>query len=719
MKSVFLFFILFLPFVSFAQTEHHPKVGLVLSGGGAKAGAHIGVIKVLEELNIPIDVVVGTSMGAVVGGLYAIGYSGNQIEEIITGLDWGSILLNTQNRDYLYYRRKRDDDIFLISEFVGFKDGRVKLPFGIVQGHKLYQSFKQYTIALEPIGSFDNLPIPYRSVATDLITGNKVVLSEGDLAKAMYASMAVPGIFTPVNHNGGLLIDGGVSNNIPIEVAKELGAERLIVVNIGAPMHDRAEIEDFQTVLDQISNIQINSNVSKSLGLLTDKDILISPDIRKVSTSDYAKLKSAIILGEEAAYKQKHQFIPLSKGRIVSHAPPKNDVFIKAVKVINHTSLCTDTYYHYLPKESRLYTPEEIDQYISRLYGLDMFETIKYNIHDEILYVTPIEKSWGPTYLQASVFLTSDFDGNGSYRIALGLTKTMLNQLAGELRVFGAVGSDPGAFIEWYQPISSNLAWFIDTIVSYQRKTFPLFIEEDEIARYRASIFRGTFSVGRNLREWGRIEAGYSRADGSNRVLIGWPTLIEQNFDIGFGYFRFEWDKWDNSFFPNSGAAGNIQYALFREGLGNDSCFDQLSMRAGGAKTFNRHTLLLAGQYEDTTKNRSALNSLFRLGGLFRLSGLSEDQLSGQQSALLVALYYYRFKEVTVIPNKPFPLYLGLSLETGNTWETSTSVFKHSFRKAGSVFVGADTIIGPFYFGYGFAENGHRALHLFMGRPIQ
>lgn len=716
LRYFLIFFCITFATSTFAEEGSRPRIGLVLSGGGAKGGAHIGVLKVLDEMQIPIDLVVGTSMGAVVGGLYATGFSGEQIEVLLTNLDWSKILRNILDRDYIYYRRKRDDDIFLLDKFIGLRDGQLRLPTGVVQGHKLYQSFKNIILPKEPIKNFDNLRIPYRAVATDLETGNPVVLRSGDLAQAMYASMAVPGLFTPVAVDDILLVDGGVSSNVPVEIAQSMGVDLLIVVDVGAKLLTRDQITGFQSVLTQLSNIQVLENADRSLKHLSAQDILIQPNVDDMATEDFEKIQVAIDAGVLAANKNAFRLEAYASSFSGPAYEIQDEIYIKQVHVRNQTMLCDQIFHEYLPKPPGTFSTRTIDDAISRLYGLELFENIYYTMDQDVFVIKPVERSWGPNYVQGTLQLSTDFEGDSSFRFGLGITRTLRNSLAGEMRIFGSIGFATGLFAEWYQPLTPNLAWYITPKIAYFRENLPVFTTEVERIRYLNSQTSGTLAFGRNFGEWGRAEVGYQKIAGALRIKVGPITATEWNYKDAHIYARLEWDTLDNSFFPDKGARGQVQYADFRENLGSDNDFEQVTVSNLLAYTIGRHTLDLYGRYDTTISNKSSLGAQFRVGGLFRLSGLLENQLLGQEAALFNLVYFYRFKELNIIPNYPFPMYLGCSFELGNAWESKRSLLKHSFRKGGSIFLGVDTIIGPFYLGYGFTENGQRAAHLYMGR---
>ncbi|MGH8222831.1 MAG: patatin-like phospholipase family protein, partial [Woeseiaceae bacterium] len=255
-----------------AQAQGRPRIGLVLGGGGARGAAHVGVLKVLKELHIPIDCIAGTSMGAIVGGLYASGLGPEEIEREIREMDWDDVLEDQPPRPERQFRRKRDDDLYLVKKQLGYESGQLKLPLGYIQGQKLDLELARLTQHVAAISRFDELPIPFRAVATDIETGDEIVLSSGNLARAIRASMAVPGAFDAVEMDGRLLVDGLVTNNVPLNVAREMGADIAIVVDVGTPLKKRSEITSALAIIEQYSNIVAQQNVSRQLDTLRETD---------------------------------------------------------------------------------------------------------------------------------------------------------------------------------------------------------------------------------------------------------------------------------------------------------------------------------------------------------------------------------------------------------------------------------------------------------------
>src|SRR5688572_8893060 len=278
-----------------------PRIGLVLSGGGARGAAHIGVLKVLEENRVPVHAIAGTSMGAVVGGLYATGLSAADIERVMTSVDWQDAFRDRPARTDLNFRRKLEDQNFLVKFPLGLKGRKFRLPRGLVQGQKLTQILRGLTLPVAQVQSFDQLGIPFRAVATDIVTGDRVVIDHGDLTTAMRASLSAPGVFSPVDFEGRMLVDGGLSSNLPIDVARQMGVDILIVVDCGFPLLERGKLVSVATVSNQMLAILIRSNTTAQRKSLTARDVIIDPALGDFSSLDFDSHARAMKIGEEAA----------------------------------------------------------------------------------------------------------------------------------------------------------------------------------------------------------------------------------------------------------------------------------------------------------------------------------------------------------------------------------------------------------------------------------
>ncbi|MBV8308345.1 MAG: patatin-like phospholipase family protein, partial [Gammaproteobacteria bacterium] len=282
--------------------HQRPRVGLVLSGGGARGAAHIGVLKVLEQMRVPVDAIAGTSMGAVVGGLYASCLSARDIEKIMTSINWQDAFRDRPPREDLDLRRKEEDETFLVKYHFGLRDGHLVVPKGLIQGQKLTETLRRLTLPVARIGNFDELPTPFRAVATDLESGDSVVMGSGDLTSAMRASLSAPGVFAPVEREGRLLVDGGIADNIPVDIVRAMGVDVLIVVDVGGTLLPRKQLTSAPVISNQMLAILINRNSQAQLATLSARDVVIRPELGDASAFDFGSVARVISVGEKAAH---------------------------------------------------------------------------------------------------------------------------------------------------------------------------------------------------------------------------------------------------------------------------------------------------------------------------------------------------------------------------------------------------------------------------------
>ncbi|MFC2082267.1 patatin-like phospholipase family protein, partial [Bacteroidota bacterium] len=306
-KNVYLSFILFLLFfLSLNAQDTRPKIGLVLSGGGARGLAHIGTLKLIDSLNIPIDYVAGTSMGGIVGALYAAGFTGNEIEKYVLAMDWDEMFLDKPPRSEIPYLEKKDDGKFQLK--FGLEGITPVIPSGLIGGQNISLKFAELTSAVGSIKDFDKLPIPYRCVAIDLITGNEVILKEGSLWKAMRATMAIPTVFSPVEWGDSLLIDGGVINNFPADILKDMGADVIIGVNVGSQLLRK---EELGTLLGVLQQTMVLTDLARQRDNYKLCEIFIQPELDGFTTADFdsESVEEIVKRGIDAAEKNKERLV--------------------------------------------------------------------------------------------------------------------------------------------------------------------------------------------------------------------------------------------------------------------------------------------------------------------------------------------------------------------------------------------------------------------------
>ena len=701
--------------------DERPRIGLVLSGGGARGAAHIGVLRVLEEMQVPVDFVTGASIGSIVGGLYAAGLSPDEIEEAVSGLDWDEMFQDGADRKNRSFRRKRDDDLLLVKAQPGFdlKTRELKLPAGLVQGQRINLALRDLTAVTAKADEFDDLAIPFRAVATDLTTGQPVVLETGSLADAMWASMAVPGVFAPARLDGRLLVDGGVANNLPMDVAREMGAEVLIVVDISTPLKGAEEMTDVFAVTDQLTSIMTRANTERQLATLTSADVQIVPLIPDVKTGDFRRLAEAIPAGYEAASLQRSSIARYAVGDVdyrawlASRQRRRHVPVIEFIEILNDAGLAEETLMVNVshPLDAPLDTVQ-LERDVARIYGMELFERVTPEVVERNgshgIVIDARAKSWGPNYLQFGMDLEDDFEGDTLYNIRVAYLQTVRNLRGAEWRTAITVGQEPGISTEWYQPLDRVRRYFVNASVGYQKFNLNEYDGDDRIAEYRFTEASATLAAGRIFGNWGEFRLGVETGTGDTSLRVGNPDLATPDYDLGRAFARFAVDTLDNSFFPSEGVFLEANYSWHRSGLGDDESFDQALLGAGVAMSFGRYTIIPNVELGKSTRGDTPFYALFRAGGFLRFSGFESNELSGQEIAFGSAVFYRRMNDITFLP-----VYFGGSVEYGAIGD---DIDTDDGKAAGSLFLGADSFFGPLYLGAGLAEGGNASAYMFLGQ---
>jgi NTE family protein len=719
-----------------ANPNVRPRICLVLSGGGARGMAHIGVLKILEQMKIPIDCIAGTSMGAVVGGLYASGMTAAEIESTIRSVDWQEAFRDSPPRRELAFRRKQDDRNFLVRLPLGVKHGRVLLPKGFIQGQKLQETLRQLTVPFGTNTDFDALPTPFRAVATDLVTGNAVLMEKGDLAFAMRASISAPGVFAPAEMQGQLLVDGGLAENLPIDVARAMHADILIVSDVSFPLQPRSALDSALTISNQMLAILVRKDADRQRATLGPADILIEPAIGTASSTDFSASAGTISAGENAARSQLARLAAVSVGdaaygdylaRRAAREPGLPE--IKFVRVDEESKRYEKTITADMqPLVGKPLDPQAVGAAIADLYGLGNFETVDYSLVDRGtgadeesgIEVRTRRKSWGPNYVRFGLSLEDDFQGNSRYNAAARFIVTELNTLGAELLTDVQIGSDQKLASEFYQPLNATRTWFVAPSLRVEGKDLPIFSNNTQIADFRDRQAEADFDVGTNLGNWGEIRVGYHRLNGATHDNWGNPALAQSQYNNGELFFKFSYDRLDNVHFPRDGRTFTLQWDANRTNLGGDFPFDKVQADWLMARSSGRNTIVLwtsVGTTLNGSIDPTALQDFYTLGGFFNLSGLAPQSLLGPNYAITRAIYFRRISRggegIFEIP-----VYIGASLELGNTWQQRGDMSFGSARKDAAVFVAFDTYFGPLYLGSGYDTVGNAAFSLFLGRTF-
>ncbi|MFV2073005.1 MAG: patatin-like phospholipase family protein [Thermoanaerobaculales bacterium] len=711
--------------------EKPSKLVLVLSGGGARGVAHIGVLRVLEELHIAPDLIVGTSMGSIIGGLYAAGWRPDEIEELIDAIDWGSVFTDRVDRRNLSFRRKQDDRPVMIQGRLHFDGLKPVLPSGVIQGQRLELILRTAEALSAGSSDFDRLPIPFRAVAADIATGEAVVLDSGSLATAMRASMSVPGALPPVRHGELDLVDGGIAANLPIGIAKDLGATKVIAVDISSPLLKEGErIGSFMSVYTHLNSLLTVSNRERDVRLLAPDDLLIVPELGDISFISFDRLQEAAAIGEDAArlkIDELRSFTATEKKWATFAARPRANptapIEIDRLRLVN-TSRVDDRIVH-----SELVTdpPETLDRKVLgwdllELYNTRYFGNISFHIDEEdggereLVVETP-PPPYGRGSLQLGLAFFDDFEGGNGYSIRARHQLLPANRRGGEWDTLFQLGTVSGVVTEFYQPVDWGMNWFVAPSLEYERGTQELWFEGQAFAEYSFSRYDARLAAGRVLGRWGELRLAAFSAENRGSPRIGDPLFPRVSERRGGGELTFRIDTEDSVVFPRSGAQVDAFYTVSSAALGAESKFRRVWFSGSYAWSLGEFTLVPSLEYGENLEPAESFFDLFFLGGFNRLSGLGLNELFGEKVALARLIGYRRLAHLDLAGMK-IRFYAGGSFEAGNTYFYEESVDLSSMLLSWSFFVGADTFIGPILLAYGFSEGGRNRVYLSIGHEF-
>ena len=709
--------------------ERRPKVCLALSGGGARGAAHIGVLKVIEELRVPIDCIVGTSMGAVVGGAYASGMTIDEMIALVEELSFNALFEETPPREERTPRRKRDENRNLFGPQIGLSDTLdMRFAKGIVSGVQLETVIRRLSRSKGPV-DFDALPIPFRAVATDLVNGRPKVFREGDLARVMRASMSVPGAIAPAEVDGLLLVDGGLVDNLPIDLARELGADVVIAVNLGTPLMKRDELQDVRGVISQMLNILTEQNVEASLAKIRATDILVLPELGDFSAGDFDGMVKTLPIGEAAARKVADRLSKLAVApsrfdayQAMRRAPPVADT-----RPIDEIAFSPMRRVNPVYAESLLATApgapvdaKTLDADLLRLYGTDDFEHVNFRIVDSptkrVLNIEAIEKSWGPNFARVGLGLSSDFSGRAYFNLLGQYRRTWMNDLGGEWLTDIVLGRNSSIETEFYQPLEPRHRFFVAPRAQVQRNYVEIFDKKHPVAEYAFPTALVGVDIGVQHTRYGEARlglfSGVTRASLNQGTEI-FPTSGTES--IGGIRFAANVDQLDSANFPKRGYAAALTLLKSLDALGAQVEYDSWEAAGLFAFTTGRHTLqaLVRGTGPIGGKDNTIDFTSVPWGGFLQQSGFATGQLLNERFVFGRLVYAYKLRDLPLLEG----LYAGASAEVGHYGRPLIAGNAEGTLVSGSAFLALDSPIGPVYLGYGVGSQGNRSAYFFLGRP--
>lgn len=708
-----------------APGDTRPRIGLVLGGGGARGFAHVSVLKELERQRIPVDCIAGTSMGALVGGLYASGLSAADIECEMRALDWPRMFNDRLERPQRTFRRKRDDDLALIPAKPGIGNEGLKIAPGVLSGERVLLLLERLTQPVAVRDDFSKLPIPFRAVATDLNTGQAVVLGRGNLALAMRASMSIPGIFKPVVVDKRVLVDGGLANQVPVDVVRAMGADVVIAVDVGTPLVALDEGASLFAIVDQISGFMTVGSARSQVETLGDSDILILPPLGdQVSTSGFDKLDLAMKIGEQGmdALRPRLAALAIARGdfREVVAARPAPAT---GVPVIDFVRLDNRSRYSDQFLLSRIdiapgkpLDTGRLEDNLQQIYGLDTLDLATYDLVEEDgktgVVVTVVPHSYGPNYLESGLSLYSDFEGDFFVNLRLGVLRAPVNAAGGELRGLLQIGDEPGLLLDYYQPLGIDSDWFTNASLGYESPKFSLFdVDGTRLANYRAPSWGAELALGREFGNYGAATLGLRRRSGKADLDVGDPVFDGLSYRIGEAELGLTFDRIDSSYIPRAGTLATLSHVVSRPALGADTAFEQTNIDLLHARAIGKHSGFVGLRYHVSSDDPVPVQSLFRIGGLTRFAGYRPTERAVPNYAVGYGGYTYELGRVL-----SRSAVLGGTLEYGRIWYAGEDLDDGERELHGSLYFGFDSWLGPLQLGYGLREGGSGIFLLELGR---
>ncbi|HCG7309403.1 TPA: patatin-like phospholipase family protein [Vibrio parahaemolyticus] len=737
------------------DTPTRPRIAVVLAGGGAKGAAHIGVLKALEEMHIPVDIITGTSMGAYVGGLYATGMSADEIESFIYSVDWNSGYRDRVDRSQRRVRDKEYEDRYQITTDLGLRFGEVRAPTGVVQGQNMLRVLRETTGNLGRFDSFDELAIPYRSVATDILELDEVVIGNGYLVDAMMASMSVPGALPPYKLNGHMLVDGGVVNNMPVDVARAMGADVVIAVDISTDYKTEDDFTGLFTVADQLSNYLVRRSTQQQVETLQEQDVYIRPNVGQMETVEFDKMPWAFQSGYDITREMESKLagLRLSNAEYQKYIDHKQEVRKKLVygddRVVDEIVIVNNTHYSDVLLTNRLeletgrkIETAEIEKAVENLYALDRFELITYHFEEvdgsNLLVFDVNEKSWGPNYLNFRFFLEDDFDTDSQYGIGMSTNFTNLNSHGAEMALNVEMGTDKLIEAELYSPVLSSQEFFVAGKVAYSSEGRNLPVSDDDSSLSSVNDFLpvsytefvSEIAIGIQPTLWQELRLGGRYSSGSIE-LSTLASVGNLDFERRGLFANYRLDTLDDFAFPTRGLLVDLEYLVSHdtspEEIGQSKPKDivedtvyEIDARFKGAMSYQRHTLVGQAEYSFVqSKNSSITLDPRELGGFLHLSGIPRNSLIGQNLFFSSLVYRYKWFD-NDFGLFEAPVYVGASLEHGGTWsDNDLKLNEAPLYNAASIFFGVDSPIGPIMLAYGRTEQDMEAVYLIVGTSFK
>jgi NTE family protein len=702
------------------QPNQRPRIALALSGGGARGLAHIGVLQWMEENHIAVDSIAGTSMGGLVGALYATGHSPAEMRQFVEDIHWDEAMASEPSYPQLSYRRKEDRRTDQIPAQLGLKNG-LKGPLGFSAGQGVGLLLDRIAFPYSTVANFDDLPIPFRCVATDMLSGEAVVLKDGSLAQSLRASMAIPGLFTPVELNGKVLADGGLVDNIPTDVARQMNADIVIAVNSGTPLARRKDLESLSVFLTQAVDIMTLGNDRRALRLA---DAQITPDLSGFTILDFSHADEIIRLGYEGAASnavelRKYALSDEDWQQYLAQREARKRKPESSAELLQVSGVSGDEQKHLQRRLQRvLHQPLNLDQLdtrLTRITGDGQFESLGYEgfVQNGVpgLRIAAQQKNYGPPFVDLAV----NVEGSGvaAFDFSAGARITFMDiaHHNGEWRNDLLLGSSNLAASEFYQPLG-NTHLFVAPYAFASK--FPLneFAGETRVAVFGDERAGGGFDFGLNTGRRSELRFGYEIFSGKLAPLIGDAGLSSVTGSTGEFRTRYVWDGQDSPSVPSRGTRIIASLSRVLQSPALVHPIDQLDVQTStfiptGPKT----SLFFLASGGTTFHGAAGPFQLFYLGGPFHLGAYLPQEFAGNHYAY--SSLGFRRELYHLPPLVGGRIYWGGWYEAGSAFNDPGTVVVRGTINLGLI---AETIVGPIALATSVSPTGESRLNFSIGR---
>jgi NTE family protein len=691
-----------------------------MEGGGALGLAHIGVLQWFEEQHVPVDFIAGTSMGGLVGGFYATGISPADMKTLIGKLNWDEILSDRTPYQDLSFLRKQDQRAYPNSLVLGLRKG-LYLPAGLNAGHQIGLLIDRETLPYFGLPSFDALPIPFRSVATDLVSGKQFVFKDGSLAEALRATMSIPGAFTPVHDGQRVFVDGGLVNNLPTDVVRQMGADIVIAVHLETQPTEAKDIRSLVSVLEQSVRAVISESEVRGLA---NADAVVSVPVGHFLTRDFTKNGPIMQAGYEAA-KQKSKLLAgfalddTSWDEYLHQRDTRKQpatTIPQFIQVQGTSAPAQEDIRRYLHDFiGKPLNADKLDPALTQLTGSGRYDTLDYRIVEregkQGLQIIVKEKDFAPPTVQPGFEIDGSEAGDIEFTLGTRLTLTDVAGFRSEWRTDFLFGNTYGVSSELYRPFRAESKWFVAPHASASDATFQIYAKNDPLADYRFYRLNIGTDLGYGFSRFSEVRVGYEVGHLSTKLRLGTPEIPAVDGRTGAARLRYLIDHTDDPVIPRRGFRGESNFHWFDSSPGATSAFPLLEARVEFFQPVSSAaSFFLSSEGGSTFGSKNTGVPQFFLGGASRLSAYGLNELFGNQYYLFRGGYLHQLVSLPPLVGKK--VYAVGSYEAGKMYGASNeSKFPNDFAAG----VLAETTLGPFFVGGSVGDSGHHKWFFQLG----